>query len=33
MVALKAADFPSVRGKFKFNHNQLGIQDFYVSTW
>ncbi|HKS20127.1 MAG TPA: ABC transporter substrate-binding protein [Bradyrhizobium sp.] len=29
-AALKAADFPSVRGKFKFNNNQLGIQDFYV---
>ena len=29
-VALKSAEFPSVRGKFKFNHNQLGIQDFYV---
>lgn len=30
MTALKAADFPSVRGHFKFNHNHLGIQDFYV---
>ncbi|MGD9922954.1 MAG: ABC transporter substrate-binding protein [Pseudorhodoplanes sp.] len=30
MAALKTAEFPSVRGKFKFNHNQLGIQDFYV---
>lgn len=30
MAALKEADFPSVRGNFKFNHNQLGIQDFYV---
>ena len=30
MAALKAADFPSVRGQFKFNNNQLGIQDFYV---
>ena len=29
-AALKTAEFPSVRGKFKFNHNQLGIQDFYV---
>jgi branched-chain amino acid transport system substrate-binding protein len=29
-AALKAADFSSVRGKFKFNHNQLPIQDFYV---
>ena len=30
MAALKSAEFPSVRGKFKFNHNQLAIQDFYV---
>jgi branched-chain amino acid transport system substrate-binding protein len=30
MAALKTADFPSVRGHFKFNNNQLGIQDFYV---
>src|SRR5262245_52868091 len=30
MTALKAADFKSVRGKFSFHHNQLGIQDFYV---
>lgn len=30
MAALKSADFPSVRGHFKFNNNQLGIQDFYV---
>jgi branched-chain amino acid transport system substrate-binding protein len=29
-AALKLADFPSVRGHFKFGHNQLGIQDFYV---
>lgn len=29
-AALKAADFPSLRGKFRFNHNQLPIQDFYV---
>ena len=29
-AALKAADFPSVRGKFRFNHNQLPIQDFFV---
>jgi branched-chain amino acid transport system substrate-binding protein len=29
-TALKDADFPSVRGKFRFNHNQLPIQDFYV---
>jgi branched-chain amino acid transport system substrate-binding protein len=30
MAALKSAEFPSLRGKFKFNHNQLGIQDFYI---
>lgn len=30
MKALKAADFPSVRGHFKFNNNQLPIEDFYV---
>ena len=30
MAALKSAEFPSVRGHFKFNNNQLGIQDFYV---
>jgi branched-chain amino acid transport system substrate-binding protein len=29
-AALKAADFRSVRGKFKFNHNHMPIQDFYV---
>ncbi len=29
-TALKAADFPSIRGNFRFNHNQLPIQDFYV---
>jgi len=29
-AALKAADFRSIRAKFKFNHNQLPIQDFYV---
>ncbi len=29
-AALKAADFKSVRGKFKFNHNHMPIQDFYV---
>lgn len=29
-AALKSADFSSVRGSFKFNHNQFGIQDFYV---
>ena len=29
-AALKAADFSSVRGKFKFNHNQVPIQDFYA---
>ncbi|MBX3531334.1 MAG: ABC transporter substrate-binding protein [Rhizobiaceae bacterium] len=29
-AALKAADFASVRGKFKFNTNQHPIQDIYV---
>ena len=29
-AALKAADFRSVRGKFRFNHNQAPIQDFYA---
>jgi branched-chain amino acid transport system substrate-binding protein len=29
-AALAAADFQSVRGKFKFNTNQHPIQDFYV---
>jgi branched-chain amino acid transport system substrate-binding protein len=28
--ALRQADFASVRGNFKFNHNQLPIQDFYA---
>lgn len=30
MAALKAADFRSVRGEFKFNHNNFPIQDFYL---
>ena len=30
MAALKAADFKSVRGKFKFNNNGFPIQDMYV---
>lgn len=29
-AALKAADFPSVRGKFRFGNNQFPIQDFHV---
>ena len=29
MAALKAADFKSVRGSFKFNNNNFPIQDFY----
>jgi branched-chain amino acid transport system substrate-binding protein len=29
-AALKAADFESVRGKFKFNTNQHPIQDIYI---
>lgn len=28
-AALKAADFPTVRGKFRFGNNQHPIQDFY----
>lgn len=28
--ALRKADFPSVRGKFKFNTNQFPIQDFHL---
>jgi branched-chain amino acid transport system substrate-binding protein len=30
MAALRTADFPSVRGNFKFNHNNFPIQDLYV---
>ena len=30
MAALKAADFKSVRGKFKFNNNNFPIEDMYV---
>jgi branched-chain amino acid transport system substrate-binding protein len=30
MAALKAADFKSVRGNFKFNNNNFPIQDMYV---
>ena len=29
-TALKAADFKSVRGEFKFNTNNFPIQDFHV---
>lgn len=29
-AALKEADFPAVRGKFKFGNNQFPIQDFHV---
>jgi branched-chain amino acid transport system substrate-binding protein len=29
-AALMAADFKSVKGKFKFNHNHMPIQDFYL---
>lgn len=29
-AAMRAADFPSVRGKFKFNTNNFPVQDFYV---
>lgn len=31
-AALLKADFPTVRGRFRFNSNQSPIQDFYVST-
>jgi len=31
-AAIKAADFPSVRGNFKFNSNQFPIQDEYIFT-
>lgn len=30
MAALKAADFKSVRGKFKFNNNNFPVQDMFV---
>ncbi len=30
MAALKAADFPSVRGAFRFNNNNFPIQDMHV---
>jgi len=30
IAALMAADFKSVRGKFRFNHNHIPIQDWYV---
>ena len=29
-AALKAADFRSVKGKFKFNHNHMPIEDFFA---
>jgi len=29
-AAMKAADFKSVRGSFKFNNNNFPVQDFYV---
>jgi branched-chain amino acid transport system substrate-binding protein len=29
-AALKAADFQSVKGKFRFNHNHMPIQDFFA---
>lgn len=29
-AAFRKADFKSVRGPFKFNHNQFPIQDFYI---
>ncbi|MEZ5729951.1 MAG: ABC transporter substrate-binding protein [Burkholderiaceae bacterium] len=30
MAALKAADFKSVRGDFKFGNNQFPVQDFHI---
>ena len=30
MAALKKADFPSVRGDFKYNNNHFPIQDYYL---
>jgi branched-chain amino acid transport system substrate-binding protein len=30
-TALRAADFPSTRGKLKFGNNQFPIQDFYAA--
>lgn len=30
MAAMEAANFESVRGKFRFNSNHLPIQDFYI---
>jgi len=31
-AALRKADFPSVKGKFKFNNNHFPIQDHYITT-
>jgi len=31
-VALRAADFKSVRGEFKFNRNQFPIQNYYLQV-
>jgi len=30
IAALAKADFPSVRGKFKYNHNHFPIENFYL---
>ena len=30
IAALSKADFPSVRGKFKYNHNHFPIENFYL---
>ena len=30
IAALEKADFPSVRGKFKYNKNHFPIEDFYL---
>jgi branched-chain amino acid transport system substrate-binding protein len=31
-AALRAADFKSVRGDFKFNRNQFPIQNYYLQV-
>jgi len=31
-AALKAADFQSVRGKFRFGHNQFPVQNYYLQV-
>ena len=31
-TAIRAADFKSVRGEFKFNHNQFPVQNYYLEV-